>query len=149
MIEALSLMPETVHLAIAGTGSTEAALKQQARELGMDARVHFLGHVEQMPRFYQSLDVFCLPSLNEGLPLSTLEAQACGIPAAATDVGGSSETLAPNSGALIKPGDARNMATTLEQMLRRPGPVNPRAFVLHNGDLRRMRRAYDELKPGG
>jgi glycosyltransferase involved in cell wall biosynthesis len=149
LISALALMPAQVHLALAGRGSCEQALKNQAASIGLRDRVHFLGHIEQMPRFYQALDLFCLPSLNEGFPLSVLEAQACGITAAVTDVGGSLETLCPSSGVLLEADDIQGMATNLQQMLKNPSPVNPRAFVLRNGDLQQTIRAYQELQPGG
>jgi glycosyltransferase involved in cell wall biosynthesis len=149
LIDALALMPAQVHLALAGRGSCESTLKNQAASLGLANRVHFLGHIEQMPCFYQALDLFCLPSLNEGFPLSVLEAQACGIAAAVTNVGGSLETLCPASGVLLEPGDIRDMATNLKQMLIKPSPVNPRGFVLSNGDLRQTIKAYHDLQPGG
>ncbi len=145
LIEALSFMAPTVHLAVAGSGSTEAALKRRTRELGLEHRVCFLGHLDDMPSFYQALDVFCLPSLNEGLPLSTLEAQACGIPTAATDVGGCRETLCPGSGALLPPADPAGMGKILDAMLARRASRSPRAFVLQHGDLNRMKQAYREL----
>lgn len=152
LIDAVAQMPGDPHLALAGTGSTEAALRHQAQTLGLENRIHFLGHVDDMPTFYQALDAFCLPSLNEGLPLAPLEAQACAIPTVVTDVGGSHETLCPQSGELIPSGDACAMASTLVCMLKKPKQAthtNPRHFVQQQGDVRLMAQAYADLHFAG
>ncbi len=149
LIEALARMPGQVHLALAGSGSTEGSLREQANRLGLTERVHMLGRIDEMPTFYQALDLFCLPSLNEGFPLSPLEAQACDIRTAVTDVGGSSETLCPHSGELIPKGDAQAMATSLRRMLDRPTSINPRQHIQQHGDVRQMARAYAELRETG
>ena len=149
LIYALADLPACVHLALAGTGSTENKLRRLSRTLKLSDRVHFLGHIDEMPGFYQALDIFCLPSLNEGFPLSPLEAQACNIPAAVTDVGGASETLCPYSGALIPPENAAAMASTLRNMLV-PKERNlqrcPRDFIQKQGDIHLMAQAYARLR---
>ncbi|WP_028021821.1 glycosyltransferase [Enterovibrio calviensis] len=148
LISAMAELPNHVHLVIAGSGSMEATLKDQANQLNLSERVHFLGHVENMPKFYQSLDLFCLPSFNEGFPLAPLEAQACGIPTAVTNVGGASETLCPESGCLLKAGDASDMAEKIIHCLHGATPSNPRAFVTNHADIRTMASAYDSLTEG-
>ena len=95
LINALSALSQNVHLAFAGSGSTEQSLRNLVKKLNLNQRVHFLGHLDDMPTFYQALDLFCLPSLNEGLPLSPLEAQACNIKTLVTDVGASRENIMP------------------------------------------------------
>ena len=99
-----------------------------------------------MPTFYQSLDLFCLPSLNEGFPLSPLEAQACNIRTLVTDVGASKETLCPESGEFVVPNDALAMADTLITMLTNPTTVAPRAFVQAHGDVQKMAQSYADLR---
>ena len=149
LICALAELPSTIHLALAGTGSIENELRQQVTKLNLGKRVHFLGRLDDMPCFYQSLDIFCLPSLNEGLPLSPLEAQACNIPTVVTDVGGSSETLCPHNGELIPARNAGAMAATLLEMIASRPPnirTGPREFVQQQGDVRLMAQAYANLK---
>lgn len=149
LIDALSRLPEDVHIALAGSGSEEANLRRQAAALMLDKRVHFLGRIDQMPTFYQALDLFCQPSLNEGLPLSPLEAQACGIPAVVTNVGGSCEALCPESGELIPRDDEEAMADAIYRMLLGPPKGSPRAFVKQHGDVRLMAEAYAALRSTG
>ncbi len=148
LINALTQLPETIHLALAGTGSIEVELRHMANQLNLNKRVHFLGRIDEMPIFYRCLDVFCLPSLNEGYPLSPLEAQACGIPTVVTDVGGAKETLCPVSGKLVPANNIQIMVSTLEKMLYfklKNSNKNPRNFVQAHGDVRHMSRAYHNL----
>ena len=146
LIKALHKLPLTVHLALAGSGSIEPDLRQLVAQLGLTHRVHFLGHIDAMPRFYQALDLFCLPSLNEGFPLSPLEAQACNIATLVTDVGGAKETLCPNSGQFIPANDCTIMAEKLLKMLRNPSHIKPRAYIQQHGDVRVMARTYANLR---
>lgn len=149
LIEAMNFLPDDVHLVLAGSGSTENRLRHQVRQLKLDNRVHFLGSIDTMNTFYQALDLFCLPSLNEGLPLSPLEAQACNIPAAVTDVGGARETLCPDSGVLLPPGNAVVIASRLQQMLGDGQRAAPRQFVRQQGDVRLMAKSYANLRYTG
>ena len=146
LIRALPELPKNTHLALAGSGSIEQALHDLVDKLGLTERVHFLGHIDRMPTFYQSLDLFCLPSLNEGLPLSPLEAQACNIRTLVTDVGASKETLSPESGEFVAANDPIAMADMLITMLTNQNQAQPRAFVLQYGDVKVMAQAYANLR---
>lgn len=145
LISAFTQLPNNVHLTLAGTGSLETTLRRQVQALSLESRVHFLGRVDEMPTFYQALDIFCLPSLNEGMPLSPLEAQACDIPTAVTDVGGASETLCPLSGVLIPANNIDAMADSLHKMLQQKHK-SPRKHVTQVGDVRQMAKAYSDLR---
>ncbi|CCN85211.1 putative Glycosyltransferase SypP [Vibrio nigripulchritudo SFn27] len=145
LIHALKDMPCNVILAIAGDGSEKESLMALAEELKLEDRVLFLGFVSDMVNFYRSLDLYCLPSRNEGFPLSTLEAQACDIPVVATDVGGVKESLCLKSGQLVLPDNAPLMSEILVSMLNCPSPFSPRSYVVENYDIRNMTSAYEKL----
>lgn len=149
LINALHKLPLNVHLVLAGAGSTEPLLRRLVNQLQLTTRVHFLGRIDNMPLFYQALDVFCLPSLNEGFPLAPLEAQACNIPTLVTNVGGAKETLCPHSGKLVPANNCTLMANKLADMLQRFGDKQPREFVQKNGDIRLMVKAYATLRDAG
>ena len=149
LINAMVSLDNDVHLALAGSGSMEAGLRQQVDKFNLADRVHFLGRIDDMPTFYQALDVFCLPSLNEGFPLSPLEAQSCGIPTLVTDVGGSRETLCAHSGEYVVAGDAVSMAKVLSKMLNKHYLISPRNFILHHGNVRLMADRYALLRQEG
>jgi glycosyltransferase involved in cell wall biosynthesis len=145
LIDALACLPSHIHIAIAGNGSEGPRLQAQAAQLGLTGRVHFLGAVNDMPRFYQSLDLFCLVSRAEGLPLSLLEAQACGIRSIASDVGAMAEGLCPRTGRIARDVDARGLAVALVSMLGEPSLATPRDFVVTRYDLGGVAAAYDQL----
>ncbi|HHF0485382.1 TPA: glycosyltransferase [Vibrio diabolicus] len=144
LIEAFSHLTPNTHLAIAGDGSQRAQLEAQVRTLKLEDRVTFLGLVDDMPSFYQSLDLFCLPSLQEGFPLSTLEAQACDVPCVATDVGGVKETLCPINSTLVEANRVFSLAEALSLQLKSTHG-SPRTFILKHFDIRDMVSRYSRL----
>ena len=148
LIDAFALLDKDCHLVLAGSGSMEQSLRRQATALGMADRVHFAGHLEEMPVFYRALDLYCQPSLNEGLPLAPLEAQSCGIPAVVTDVGGSRETLSPESGTLVRANDPVELARVLKRCIRSGGKSNPRPFIRASFDTEAMVSSYRRLYAG-
>ena len=149
LIRALAHLPPAYHLAIAGDGSTKDALKHQVSQAGLASRVHFLGVVDDMPAFYQALDVFCLPSRFEGMPLSPLEAQACNIPSVITDVGGCSEVVCAQSSILVPPDKPVCIAEAVLDLSVLSYRQNPRAFVQQNGNIKDTVFAYDALVAQG
>ena len=76
------------HLALIGTGEAEASLRQLTDELGLGARVHFLGRTRDPYPYYRAASVFALPSRFEGTPNALLEAMSCGLPAIVSDGSG-------------------------------------------------------------
>ena len=153
LIDALSRLPADTHLALAGDGSLKPKLKAQARELMVEHRVHFLGHVDDMPSFYRSLDLFCLPSLKEGMPLAPLEAQACGIPAIVTAAGGSRESLCQETGRIVRKRNHKALADAITELFEHSSRVpqktqpikTPRDFVRLHADIRNTAEAYARL----
>jgi len=149
LIDALRDLPSDVHLVLAGGGTMESNLHQQVSQLKLNNRVHFLGRIDNMPTFYQSLDLFCLPSLNEGFPLSPLEAQSCGIASLVSDVGGSRETLCLECSESVPANNAMLMAKALLKMLNKRYLTSPRNFILNHSDIRLMAERYAVLRQGG
>ena len=145
LIDAFATLPATFHLAIAGDGSMRPQLQERAGALGIGERCHFLGHIDDMEAFYRALDVFCLPSQAEGLPLTLLEAQSCGLPAVATAVGGVREVLAPNASIAVEPGNPAALANGLLCAIDRHGGTSPRRFIAEAFDARTMAQAYHTL----
>ena len=72
-------------LAIAGGGNRRDELRSKARQLGLQDSLILLGNRADAERLYSAFDVFLLTSLFEGLPLSAVEAQACGLPCFLSD----------------------------------------------------------------
>ena len=147
-IRALARMREPAVLAIAGTGSCATALRALAVEMAVADRVMFLGHIDTMAGFYAAVDTLCLSSRAEGLPLSLLEAQACGIPVVATAVGGVASAVCPASGRLVPSEDVTALAEALDSILSAPA-IDPRAFAVRTGSLSATTQAYLSLAMNG
>jgi len=145
LIHALAKLPPNIGLLLAGTGSLHLALKQLVKELKLEERVFFLGHIEDMSSFYPLLDVFCLSSSNEGLPLSPLEAQACNIPVVLTNVGGCREAICENTGKLVKPNDSTDLSQALLHTLKEKRTLSPRVFIKNERSINSMIRQYISL----
>jgi len=113
----LEACPSAIFL-IVGCGELEADLKAQAKRLGLDGRVRFLGFREDVGELLSLFDVFALPSLSEGLSLAILEAMAAGRPVVATNVGGNPELIVDGeTGVLVPAGDVRNLAAAIARLL--------------------------------
>lgn len=89
-----------VHYAIVGIGGDRDHLQALARELGVDARLHLLGHVDpaDLPRWYNACDLFTMPNRDingdtEGFGLVFMEANACGKPVIAGLAGGTGSAV--------------------------------------------------------
>lgn len=147
-IKALSMLPYNVHITIAGDGPERALLEALSKKLSVDNRVHFLGRVDNMPRFYHCLDLFLLPSRQEGFPLSPLEAQASNIPAMVSNVGACSEVICPETGMLVRKNSITDIAGGVMKMMSHKNNKLPREFVINGHDIRQMVRAYEELATG-
>lgn len=102
-------------LRIAGSGSKQSDLERAANSLGIGGHVRFAGQVRNMPAFYNSVDVFVLPSVStEGLPLVVLEAMAMGLPVVATCLAGAPEVIEDDvNGLLVPPGNPGALAQAL------------------------------------
>ncbi|RJX66493.1 glycosyltransferase [Vibrio sinensis] len=145
LLQSVAKLPKSYCLAIAGIGSQADKLRQQAEQLNISDRVFFLGLVEDMPSFYQSLDLFCLPSRYEGFPLSPLEAQSCDVITLVTNVGASKETLCPITGGCAKADDPDSLAEHIVRLTEQKKMTSPRQFVLENNSIQQMVSAYNDL----
>jgi glycosyltransferase involved in cell wall biosynthesis len=112
--------PEAL-LLVGGAGEEKESLDRQARALGITDRVVFVGPVHEPRDFYRRLDLFVLPSLDEGFGLVLLEAMATGVPVIGTRVGGVPEILTHGvNGWLVEPGDSVVLASGIRTLWADP-----------------------------
>ncbi len=105
-------------LVIVGDGPIEAKLRAHAVDLGLD--VTWLPFEPPPGRYLRSFDVFVLSSAWEAFPIGVLEAQACGVPQVVTAVGGTRESVVPETGIIVPPRDPAALAEAVIQLLRDP-----------------------------
>ena len=111
-----------LELVLAGDGEERASLEALVTRLGLGAHVAFLGWRSDLPALYGGMDLFVLTSLNEGTPVSLIEAMAAGVPVVATAVGGVPDVIEDGvSGVLIPPREPEAVAAAITDALLRPG----------------------------
>lgn len=138
-----------VSLFLVGDGPRADLLRAQARDAGIDDRVHLVGHADPRP-YYRAADLVVLPSRWEGFSLVTLEAMACGAnvlasPAAAADLGEDQGIFvidAPDdpTGIATSIADALDVASGTDEFRRRARDVAVESF-----SLRRVEERYDRM----
>lgn len=110
-------------LTIAGIGELRESLQARAQELGIAERIRFVGKIahDDVPLWMAAGDIFCLPSLSEGLPTVVCEAMACGRAVVATAVDGTPEIVDDGAtGLLVPPRDPAALAGALGRLLADP-----------------------------
>jgi glycosyltransferase involved in cell wall biosynthesis len=113
-------MPQARFLVV-GDGELREELEAYACDLGLDGKILFTGWRRDLPSLYADLDVVALTSINEGTPVSLIEAMAAGVPVVATAVGGVPDVVAEGeAGYLVESGDAEGMAQAIIELLRNP-----------------------------
>lgn len=113
----LAEAPGTYFL-IVGDGELRAELEAQAAELGLGQRVLFLGFRQDLSRIYADLDIVALSSLNEGLPVSLIEAMSSARVVVSTAVGGVPNLIRDGeTGFLVPPQDPEALASAFKRVL--------------------------------
>jgi len=106
---------------IVGDGVIRVDLEKQARDMGISANVVFLGHREDTDQLLRAMDIFVLPSMNEGVPMALLEAMAVSRPVVASRVGGIPEVIKDGvEGLLVEPKDVEGLAESCLRLIQSP-----------------------------
>jgi len=142
-----------IRLRLVGDGPCRAELERMAHERGVQAHVVFEGwqNADRVRTLYQQADLFCLPSLAEGIPVVLMEAMAMEIPCVATRVMGVPELIRDQvDGLLIAPGSEEELAAALERLLDDPElrlrvGKSARQRVLRDYDLHRNAQQLAEV----
>jgi glycosyltransferase involved in cell wall biosynthesis len=157
LFEAMAATPglAALHLLVVGDGELRDRLRAHADRLGLSARVHFLGARRDLGDLLASIDVFVMPSLWEGLPLSMVLAMGAGLPVVASAVAGIPEVVQDGvTGALVPPADAPALGSALARLIADPALMRTMgaaasAFVLPrfgvDGYVAAVTRLYDRL----
>jgi glycosyltransferase involved in cell wall biosynthesis len=158
LVEALAaLRPRfpALRLIVVGDGPLRDVLAAKAAERGLASVVELTGTRQDTPEFLRRMNVFALPSLNEGISNTILEAMATGRPVVAARVGGNPELVQEGStGVLYDPAEPKALETALLSYLTDPARARAhgragRQRVVQNFSLeamvQRYQAFYDEL----
>lgn len=123
----LSAMAKVVHggtscrCIIVGDGPLREDLSRQMRDLDLRGHVFFEGFQEDVRPYLQAASAFVLTSHREGLPLSIVEAMACGLPCVVTNVGGNAEAVTHKlHGFVVSPGSVAEVADAISYLAKHP-----------------------------
>ena len=142
-------MPD-VEFLLVGDGPLRQELEREAAGLGLGTSAIFMGDRQDMPAVLASLDVAVNTSDSESLSNVILEAMAAGLPVVAYDVGGNSELLSHQPGALVPARNEDAFAVAVEKLLidsalREQLGRNAQQFAQENFSLEHVRQRYTEL----
>lgn len=117
-LAALRNQYSTIQLDIVGDGSQSSELLQLTEHLRLTQRVRFLGvkHYDELPELYRTAHLFVLPSKNEGMSNTAMEAMASGLPLILTDTGGGKQ-LASGNGILIPSNNQVALTDAIKQLV--------------------------------
>jgi glycosyltransferase involved in cell wall biosynthesis len=119
--EALSDLPEAVFVCFGdGSRARREELRHLAAGLGISARVQWVGVRQDVRAVYSALDTLVVASYSEGGPNVVIEAMACGVPCAVTDVGYAKEMVG-DTGLCVAVGDHHALAGAMVDLARRSG----------------------------
>ena len=110
-----------VEFVIAGAGPEESNLRRLARELNIEAKVTFVPNVLEFDDALSAMDIFCLPSLQQGIGSIMLQAMAIGRPVIATRVGGIYRVVRDGeTGLLVPPSSSEALSERIIELLDNP-----------------------------
>lgn len=142
--------PDT-RFVFAGEGPAATMLQRLAREFGVEDKVLFLGHRDDVPRILRSSTVFLFPSRYEGLPFALLEAMHCGVPVVAAGAGGVPELVRDRvDGIVVAPEDTQGLTEGVLRLLDGPEAraqlaVAARERAAEFGERRMVQETLDGL----
>jgi glycosyltransferase involved in cell wall biosynthesis len=146
LLRAIALLKDRfpqLRLEVAGDGPARAELESEAAQLGISDRVKFLGWVDPWNQLRSRWAVMVHPSLQEGLPLSMLEAMADGTSIVASSVGGVPEVIFDGaSGTLVPAADPAALASAISLLLKDPDRRNK----LGTAAAQRVRESFSAKK---
>ncbi|KAA3643716.1 MAG: glycosyltransferase family 1 protein [Bacteroidetes bacterium] len=120
---------QKIRVFIVGDGSESASLKKYTKEIGLNfldelpshnqtALIHFTSWIKDIDHVNAGMDIIALSSLNEGTPVSLIEAQASGKPVISTKVGGVSNIIRPNeTGLLVNDNSVKSFSEQLIKLI--------------------------------
>ncbi|RFO98809.1 hypothetical protein DIC66_02740 [Rhodoferax lacus] len=119
LLRALAQTDANIHLHLVGDSMERPGLQQLATDLGLSARVCWLGSVarEHMRAHYQACDAFVLPSQGETFGIAYIEALAFGKPLIATRCGGPEDIVHAGNGLLVPVGNVEALAAAMRGMV--------------------------------
>jgi glycosyltransferase involved in cell wall biosynthesis len=148
--EVIALRPDSV-LLLAGDGPGHDGLKRLSRELAIDDKVRFLGRRLDLPALLNAADSFAMASRFEALSIALLEAAACGLPIACTDVGGNRDIVRNGWNGFLAQPDASDLGAAMMQIAvldddaRRRMSAQAREHIVRRFEIQSVAQSWCDL----
>lgn len=114
VIEAMAKLDDkNIYYAIAGEGDLHNDILAYAKHLCVEDRIRLLGYRNDVVELYKTADCLVHPSLREGLPVSIMEAMACGLPIIASNIRGNNDLINRETGYVFNPLDSMDFCSSL------------------------------------
>jgi len=129
---------------LVGAGRFEKELRKMVERLGLVSSVHFFDLIAQAGKVFPAFDCYLMPSLQEGLGLALMEAQACGLPVVASRLGGIMSLIDDGrTGLFVEPNDPKQLAEAVIRILTDPEfaralGIQAREFIEREGSADEM-----------
>lgn len=150
----LKAMDSNVEMLLVGdidTGNISSVKLPVIKKLHDNEIINYLGFCEDIPSLYKEIDIACLPSYQEGLPKSLIEAMSCGLPIIATDVPGCRQLVNDGeNGLLVNVRDPNDLAnkihslTSNDRLVEEMG-IKSRQLAIKNFDLQIVLKQFDNV----
>lgn len=106
-----------IHYIIAGKGELDEYLNKLIKSLWLEKNVHLLGYRSDIAELYKVADIYCHPSIREGLPVAVIEAMAAGLPIICSDIRGNRDLVDDHNGILLKSIDEESFASSVKELI--------------------------------
>lgn len=127
---------------IGGDGILRNKYQTLRDDLKLNDNVHFIGWVKDKEKFYNDINIFCLPSLSEPFGIVLLEAATRKKPIVATRIEGPAEILNDNCAILVEKGNAENLAAGLEELVL----SHEKSRLISEKNYKNIKESYDLAK---
>jgi len=144
-----------VYFLLVGDGALRPQIEMEVTKRGLSNRFVFTGNRHDVPRMLAAMDVFVMPSLDEGFGLAVAEAQTAGLPVVASDIPGIREALCPAMHKFCRhPLDSTGMAEQVISLLENPQLRSKlgnecREYVVNNFSINRTVRQLESIYDSG
>lgn len=122
IIRAVALLHQkNIRYVLVGLGEREKSYRKLAQKLGVGQQVYFTGYRSDVADLLQMADCFAFPSLQEGLPVSLMEAMAAGVPVVCSRIRGNCDLIRnKREGRVLQARDVQGFADAIRQIMEHP-----------------------------
>lgn len=139
---------ENIHFVWVGRGALKQSMEREIASANLSEKITMLGYTKDVRPILANSDIFLLPSREEGMPRALMEAMSMGVPAVATDVGGTNEVIENGkNGFLADFGDTKTFGNYIKKLvdnadLRLQMAIEARKCIVKHFNIETIAKQY-------